>query len=94
MEKRCSWGGWETEASPAGMGIREIGEHACRGSAQARRPPRKVAAVGKKGAKGTDRTFLAPLASPGTLPPREVADLFARGAAALSWEMRAAAPYS
>lgn len=83
------------------MGIREIGEHACRGGAQARRPPRKVAASGRRalagrvgGAKGADRTFLVPLASSGTLPPREVAVLVARGAAALSWEMRAAAPYS
>lgn len=46
-----------------------------------------------RGAEATDRTSPTPSSS-GTLLPREVVVLFARGVAAPSWEMPAAAPHS
>lgn len=91
--------GWATEASPPGMGIRETE------SLQRRYPGPEASPEGssfrKKGASRSggrcrrrDWTSPASHASSGTLPPTEVAVLFARGAAALSWEMPAAAPHS
>lgn len=103
VEKKSSRGGWATEASPEGTGIRELGERVrrrCPGpeasqeGSSFRKKGRRALAGRVGGAKGADRTFLAPLASSGTLHPREVAVLFACDAAALSWEMRAAAAYS